>query len=75
MLFPVNAPNHLSSNLPVDPLPSKSMPVCEGCDGDGYKDGYICTSCKGIGTVEALAGPLTVWPSTDDDVYSELYGW
>jgi predicted ABC-type exoprotein transport system permease subunit len=28
------------------------MPVCEECKGEGYKDGYICTSCKGKGTVK-----------------------
>ena len=49
------------------------MPECEACNGEGYKDGYICYSCKGKGTVEALAqSPRTVRPFTDE-VQCDIY--
>ncbi|KAH9205073.1 hypothetical protein DL95DRAFT_397998 [Leptodontidium sp. 2 PMI_412] len=56
MLFPVDPRQvRLYRPLPVGNLLSIKMPQCDECNGDGYKDGYICSSCKGKGTVEALA--------------------
>lgn len=49
------------------------MPVCEECKGDGYKDGFICTACKGKGTVEALAQSRRIGRSFNDKVQCDIY--
>ncbi|KAF8847951.1 hypothetical protein BDZ45DRAFT_302813 [Acephala macrosclerotiorum] len=74
MLFPVDHRQvRLYRPLLVRNLPSIKMPTCDECKGDGYKDGYICTSCKGKGTVEALAQSRRTVRSFNDEVQCDIY--
>jgi hypothetical protein len=57
-----------SIDLLVRNLPSTKMPDCDECKGEGVKDGYICTACKGRGTVEALEHSRRT-DEVQDDIY------